>query len=95
MVEKDDEKEGEQVGKDEKESEEIQKSEETEKTPAESAGANDKGPEEKTFITELSVNTNKSRVTIVTPKREDTRQGKSYTYSHFSSLFIEMFELVY
>ena len=33
---------------------------------------------DKTFLTEVSGVTNKSRVTIVTPTREDTRQGKVY-----------------
>lgn len=33
---------------------------------------------DKTFLTEVSGVTNKSRVTIVTPSREDTRQGKVY-----------------
>lgn len=38
--------------------------------------------ENKTFLTELSAVTNKSksRVTIVSPKREDTRQGLLFYY---------------
>lgn len=37
---------------------------------------------DKTFLTEVSGVTNKSRVTIVTPSREDTRQGKVYYHHH-------------
>ncbi|XP_061175162.1 uncharacterized protein LOC133184218 isoform X2 [Saccostrea echinata] len=40
-------------------------------------------PQEKTFITEVSVATNKSRVTIVSPKREDTRQVSQIAISSF------------
>lgn len=67
----------------EKESEEKSGEETAEETTSEevSAGGDsgtqaDKPPEEKTFITEVSVATNKSRVTIMSPKREDTRQGE-------------------
>lgn len=67
----------------EKESEEKSGEEAAEETTSEEVPAGgdsgtqaDKPPEEKTFITEVSVATNKSRVTIMSPKREDTRQGE-------------------
>lgn len=67
----------------EKESEEKSGEETAEETTSEEVPAGkdsgtqaDKPPEEKTFITEVSVATNKSRVTIMSPKREDTRQGE-------------------
>lgn len=68
----------------ERESDEKTKEETTEEETSKELGAGEgngiqteKGPEEKTFITEVSVTTNKSRVTIVSPKREDTRQGEA------------------
>ncbi|XP_048763118.1 uncharacterized protein LOC125671422 isoform X3 [Ostrea edulis] len=72
--------EGPEMG--ERESDEKTKEETTEEETSKELGAGEgngiqteKGPEEKTFITEVSVTTNKSRVTIVSPKREDTRQA--------------------
>ena len=65
------EKTGEETAAEEETSEEIP-------AAGDSGPQADKAPEEKTFITEVSVNTNKSRVTIMSPKREDTRQGKTY-----------------
>ncbi|XP_062613043.1 uncharacterized protein LOC134274823 [Saccostrea cucullata] len=59
-------------GMEEKAGEEAPKEETSEETvPGEGT---ENAPQEKTFITEVSVATNKSRVTIVSPKREDTRQ---------------------
>jgi hypothetical protein len=73
-------KEGPEIEK--QESDEKAGGETTEEETSKETGAGegtqaDKGPEEKTFITEVSVATNKSRVTIVSPKREDTRQGRA------------------
>nr|XP_022312615.1 uncharacterized protein LOC111117711 isoform X4 [Crassostrea virginica] len=64
----DGEKTGEETAAEEETSEEIP-------AAGDSGPQADKAPEEKTFITEVSVNTNKSRVTIMSPKREDTRQA--------------------
>ncbi|XP_052684890.1 uncharacterized protein LOC128164871 isoform X3 [Crassostrea angulata] len=74
----------------EKESEEKSGEETAEETTSEEVPAGgdsgtqaDKPPEEKTFITEVSVATNKSRVTIMSPKREDTRQVSQFPISPF------------